>query len=172
MTRQHWVLIAISLAMCVHALWAGDFLRSPFALVAIAWLWIGGATVLDRLEAAHEMAIAMSVLLLAASIGLGIAGSREANILAHLSLALVPAVVAFACVAVYVPHLRQHVAETSALKIPVVPRKVAAMPRPKPQAIAAPPIVLGSDEGLRLPVGANDHDKSPASAARNDPQAA
>lgn len=172
MAKQDWGLIAISLGMCGHALWIGHLLASPFAIVALAWLWIGVATALGRLDAAQAMAIIMSVLLLLASIGLGIANYRETNALAHLALALCPAFVAFACVAFYVRHLRQQAAAGYALDWAAFTREVAAMPIALPKAKKTAPVAVGSGERPALFIGANDQERPAAMNVRNISRAA
>jgi hypothetical protein len=136
------------------------------------WLWIAGAAASNHLEAAGVMAIVMSVLLLTTSIGLVVMDPGGENTLAHMSLALVPAVVAFACVALYVRHLRQQTAVEYPLDWVGIIRKGAATPLRKSSAEASPLVAGTSGDGPRLPVGANDHEMPAASDGRDGTQAA
>ena len=107
MTRQRWALWLVAVGMCLYALVAGRLLESPFGIVAFAWGFIAWASFRNRLADAQAMAISMTVILFAAALAYGAASGDHASLVAHLSLALAPAAVAFACVTFYISHIRR-----------------------------------------------------------------
>lgn len=155
MTRQRWGLLAIAVGMSLHALLMGRLLESPFGIVAFAWGYIAWATLRNRLADAEAMAISMAAILFASSIAFGALSGDHASVVAHLSLALAPAAVAFACVTLYIAHIRRPRVDEPLLDWTSAVAMAAAAKIGKRTVMMPPTIVVG--EGApQLSAEAND----------------
>lgn len=104
MRSRSWTLVMIALGMTAYSLLVGRHLGSSFFLSALSWGWVAVCGIRGRLEAARDMALVMSALMVCAIALLLWAGdARSAGNL--LSLGVVPSLVIWGCVILYVRHL-------------------------------------------------------------------
>ena len=175
MTRQRLGLFTIAVGMSLHALLMGRLLESFFGIAAFAWGFIAWASFRNRLDDAQAIAISMTAILFAAALAFGAASGDHASVVAHLSLALAPAAVGFACVVLYIAHIRRPRVDepltdwTSAVAMAAaakIGKRTVAMP---------PPIVVG-EGGPQLTAEGNDlgaaRTGEPADNAVSDERAA
>jgi hypothetical protein len=156
MTRQQLWLFLIAAGMCVHALVMGRALESIFGIVAFAWGWMAWAALYNRLADAEAMAVSMTVILFASALAFIATSSDTSNVTAHLSLALIPAVVGFACVAFFIRHMRQPPVEESLIDWSTAVAMAAAAKIRKGAKAVPQPITVDAG-GLQFDRGANDH---------------
>lgn len=103
--RRTWLLVVMSCLLAVHALVIGRLLPSCFFITAFCWAWVAVAAFLDRLEAARAMAATMIVIQLLASVVLKLTPFGWGGTTALYVLALLPSLVAWACIYIYIVHL-------------------------------------------------------------------
>jgi hypothetical protein len=106
MRSRSWPLLLISLGMIAYSVLVGRHLGSSFFLTAMCWGWVAVCGARGHLSAAHDMAVVMSALSLAAIL-LTLLGGHAAAQANLLSLGLLPSAVIWGCVILYVQHLRQ-----------------------------------------------------------------
>lgn len=99
--------ILTSLAMALHAALVGRYLESVFFIVAFCWAWVAVTALRDRLQSAQSMVLTMMGLLLCLVLPIAIARLSSTTLAAHLSLAIVPGIVSWACMFIYIRHVRQ-----------------------------------------------------------------
>lgn len=141
--------------MCLYALLMGRLLESPFGIVAFAWAFIAWAAFRNHLADAQAMAISMTVILFAAALALGAVSSDHAIVVAHLSLALAPAAVAFSCVTFYVAHIRRPRGDEPLVDWTSAVATAAAAKVGRRSAPMPPTIVVGQN-GPQIQAGSND----------------
>lgn len=157
MTRHRWGLFVIAVGMCAHALLMGRLLESPFGIVSFAWAFIAWAAFRNRLADAEAMSISMTAILFIAALAFGAASRDHASVVAHLSLALAPAAVAFACVTFYIAHIRRPRVDEPVLDWASAIARAAVVKMGKRDAVMPPPIVIGEGSPA-FPTHLNDAD--------------
>lgn len=162
MTRQKMWLFLIAAGMCAHALLMGRALESFFGIVALGWAWIAWAALRNRLADAEAMALSMTVILFASSIAFLLVSSDTANVVAHLSLALTPAAVGFACVAMLIRHMRRPRLDDPLVNWSTAVAMAAAARIGKRSRAMPGPVAVANDSPRLAPI-ANDPAAEPGS---------
>lgn len=154
MNQQRFWVAFIAVGMCVHALIVGRQLESIFGIAAFAWGWITWTAIFNRLADAQTMAFTMTAILIASSVALVVASNDTSTVIAYLSLALVPAIVAFVCVSYLIWDLQRprHDDPVADWATAIA----AATPVGKVNARSPAPITVGALGELKLPREAND----------------
>ncbi len=99
--------IVVSAAMAVHAAVVGRYLESVFFIIAFCWAWVGVTAFRDRLQSAQSMTLTMMAMLLLIVLPVALLRLDAENLVAHLSLAIVPGIVSWACMFLYVRHVSE-----------------------------------------------------------------
>lgn len=99
--------ILTSLAMALHAAIVGRYLESVFFIVAFCWAWVAVTAYRDRLQSAQSMVLTMMVLLLFVVLPLSALRLASASLAAYLSLAIMPGIISWACMFIYIRHVSQ-----------------------------------------------------------------
>lgn len=107
--RERYLLLAgISLVLALHSLAVSRFLASSFFLiVCFCWLWVGMAALFDRLAAARAMATTMIVISLVVALPMQATRLRFVDARAFYFLAMLPALIAWICVHLFIRHLEK-----------------------------------------------------------------
>ena len=106
MLRKRWVLVLMSCLLALHAMMIGWLVPSYLSfIVGFCWIWIAAAALLDRLEDARTMAATIIAILIVATILLKLGPLGGGNNSALFMLGLMPSVIAWACVYVYIRHI-------------------------------------------------------------------
>lgn len=108
MDRRYLGLLFFSLAMVVHAMAVGRYLGSLYFIVAFAWGWVAVAALRGRLDLAWDMGLTIMALLLLSLGALSYAAAGMQDFVALGSLVYFPAIISWACLLVYIRHLRNH----------------------------------------------------------------
>lgn len=137
----------------------GRILPSSFFIVAFCWMWVGVAAATDRLDMAKPMAVTMMVLLACVAVAIKMTPLGRGNLAPLFSLALLPSLVSWACVYVYIRHAERGDDTTSA--------PAAALPFRQAPDLARPGNSLAGEEFVQFMSGGVDHDNVVA-AARGD----
>lgn len=106
MERRNTGLVICSLVMAAHALWVGHLLGSLYFIAAFPWGWVAVAAWRGRMQLAWDMALTFLTLLLLSLLAISLTAGGLAKLAASGSLAYFPGVVSWACLLVYIHHLR------------------------------------------------------------------
>ena len=106
--NRHLLLAGMSLLLAIHALIVSRFLPSSlFLVVSFCWLWVGVASLFDRLAAVRTMATTMTVILLTIALFMKTTSFGRGDMKAFYFLAMLPSLVAWMCFYVYACHLQK-----------------------------------------------------------------
>ena len=97
--------IMVSVAMALHAAAVGRYLESVFFIVAFCWAWVAVTASRGKLQAAQSMALTMTVMLSLIVLPLAVLRLDTVSLVAHLQLAVVPGIISWACMLIYIRHL-------------------------------------------------------------------
>lgn len=100
---RSWSLALIGIGMIIYVMLVGRHLGSSFFLSAMCWGWVAMCGLLGRLGAARDMALVMAVLTLIAILAVLAAGKAGGGLL---TLGLLPTLIVWGCVALYIRHLQ------------------------------------------------------------------
>lgn len=150
MHRCHWLLLAVSALLAVHALAMGRVLPSSFFIVAFCWMWMGVAAATDRLDAAKSMAATMVTLLTCVALAIKLTPFGQGDLTPFFSLALFPSLVSWLCAYIYIRHIER--GDTA--KSP----PAAASPIRRAWGLVSPRRPLAGEEFVQLMSCAVDHD--------------
>jgi hypothetical protein len=99
--------ILVSAAMAVHAAVVGRYLESVFFIIAFCWAWVGVTAFRDRLQSAQSMTLTMVALLVLIVLPVALLRLDAESLVAHLSLAIIPGIVSWACMFLYIRHVSE-----------------------------------------------------------------
>ena len=93
-------------ALAGHAVAVGGYLESVFFLVALAWGWVAVTGLREDLRSAQAMVVTMAALLALAVLIVIMLEVKTTRLVAHLSLALIPGLVSWICMFIYIRFVR------------------------------------------------------------------
>lgn len=96
--------VLMSVAMALHAVAAGRYLESLFFLVAFCWAWVAVTALRGSLQSAQSMVLTMLGLLILIVLPVSALRLTHHSLVAHMSLAIVPGIVSWACMFLYIRH--------------------------------------------------------------------
>ena len=99
--------IVVSAAMALHAAAVGRYLESVFFIIAFCWAWVAVTAYRDKLQSAQSMVLTMLVLLVLVVLPITLLRLDEGSLMAHLCLAIVPGIISWACMFIYIRHIRR-----------------------------------------------------------------
>lgn len=106
MTIRYPIIVFMSLGMLLHALLVGRYLGSLYFLAAFSWSWVAVTAMRGNLASAQAMVQTM-IALVGASLFLSIAAASDiAKFMPLVSLALVPGLISWVCMLIYIRHIR------------------------------------------------------------------
>lgn len=97
--------IVVSAAMMLHAAAVGRYLESVFFIIAFCWAWVAVTAYRSKLQSAQSMVLTMLVMLVLIVLPLALLRLDKASLMAHLCLAIVPGIISWACMFVYIRHI-------------------------------------------------------------------
>lgn len=97
--------IVVSAAMMLHAAAVGRYLESVFFIIAFCWAWVAVTAYRGKLQSAQSMVLTMLVMLVLIVLPLALLRLDKASLTAHLCLAIVPGIISWACMFVYIRHI-------------------------------------------------------------------
>lgn len=98
--------VLMSAAMALHAAIAGRYLESVFFLIAFCWAWVAVTALRDRLQSAQSMVLTMLGLLVLIVLPVTVLRLSGQSLVAHMSLAVMPSIIAWACMLLYLRHVK------------------------------------------------------------------
>lgn len=97
--------VLVSLVMALHTIMIGRYLESVFFIIAFCWGWMAVTAYRDRLKSAQSMALIMLGILVLIVLPMAVLRLDGSELFSYLSLAIVPGIISWSCMFVYIRHI-------------------------------------------------------------------